>query len=208
MRSAPEGDATTGHLDDPAKVSRFPPRRTPLSALTRGAISVLVLLAASAGHAQTREDGIFAGPWVLIPAFATGIATDSNVFRVPFEGDQFSDQVFAATGALTAILPFRGNLLTMSYEATKLDYNKFNFDRDLAQAGGVSLRLNLGAKDFVDVSGRVIYGITDVRDIDLGGEFTFTGQPYDKYVWDVAFERDIRGKRGYRARVMDPRSTS
>ena len=163
----------------------------------RGGLCVLVLATAGLSHAQTREDGIFAGPWVLTPAFAAGIVTDSNVFRVPFEGEQFGDQIFAATVGLGATMPFRGNLLALNYEATKLDYNKFNFDRDLAQAGGVGLLLNLGVKDKVNLSGRYIQGITDVRDIDPGGEFTFTGQPYDKYVWDVTFQRNIPGRRGY-----------
>jgi hypothetical protein len=159
-----------------------------------------VLFAAGAAGAQQREDGIFAGPWLLVPGFTTGLATDSNIFRASEDNPdvpQESDQILAASATITAVLPFRNSVFSMNYQATHLEYNKFKFDRDLAQRGGFDLQFNFGSGDTVETSGAFILGITDVRQFDPGGEATFRGEPYDKYVWEIAVKRRVPGRRGY-----------
>jgi hypothetical protein len=162
----------------------------------------LALFAAGTAGAQQREDGIFVGPWLLVPGFATGLATDSNVFRLPIEGEETGDQILAASATLTAVLPFRNSVLTMDYTATHLQYNKFQFDRDLAQQGGFDLQFNFSTGDTVETSGAFTLGITDVRQFDPGGEVTFRGEPYNRYVWEAAVMRRVPGRRGYEVRLQ------
>jgi len=40
-------------------------------------------------------------------------------------------------------------------------------------------------------------GISDVRQFDPGGEATFRGEPYNRYVWKVGVQRRVPGRRGY-----------
>jgi hypothetical protein len=181
----------------PVKRTASPLRR--LGALVALALAVLAAGESRAQTSRAAPDGIVAGKWVLNPYGFFGVEYDSNVFRRAVNIE--SDWIQRTTLGLTATIPVRNSAGLFEYTADRYAYQTVQFTRDWNQYGRAGWRWNLSSGDTITVGTSYTKGITNVQEIDPGGELTFLGQPYNLARWDLQIDRAIPRRQGYLIRI-------
>jgi len=156
----------------------------------------LLLCAASATHAaETSDEGVVVGKWLLIPYAWAAYEYDNNVLRTN-EARASADNVTTLTGGLSALLPFRQSLLELSLETEQVSYANHAFTRDSDNEIGVDLTLNFSRGDTLVISDYYLKGFNDVNALE-DSEVTFDGVPFDRNVAYVELSRSIPREKGY-----------
>ena len=167
--------------------------------LRRAAALMLVIAAGGVIAAQERPEGLHVGRWVLAPYFETGFEYDDNVFRRSI--DPLGDSLHELTGGVVASLPFRNSLFQVDYEANRREYEDLSFSRDTTQELGVLLHLRFGSSDELKISERYTRGISNLQNVDQGGELVFQGEPFNFNRWEIELSRSVPARQGYLIRV-------
>lgn len=162
---------------------------------------VLALACSGAGALTSRAapDGIIVGKWLLSPKVFVGVEYDSNIFRRSVNIQ--SDWIQRTTLGLAATVPVRNSAFLFEYTADRYAYQNFDLARDWSQFGRAAWRWNLASSDTITLSTSYTKGITNIQDIDPGGELTFRGQPYNLARYDLQAERAVPRQQGYLIKV-------
>ncbi len=172
-------------------------RRLSANALC-GTLGLLTCSLASAW--EQLPEGLEVGKWILAPSFTASYEAEDNVF-LKTDDTATSDRVATLGGELKASLPFRNSNLELGYAATKEDYAKNDFQRDLTQLASVELQLEFRTGDRLTLRDRYRRDFARAEETDPGGETTFQGEPYNFNTWQVDLTRDDPRRRGYRLHV-------
>lgn len=175
----------------------------------RGLALALVSLCAGLAWAQVEDEpprGFELGRWALAPYFETSYEADDNIFRrvdlpnEPFIGP-VSDELTTVTGGFDLRRPIRNSLFEMSYAASRLEYTKNRFARDLTHDFSADFVLNLSSMDHVKLTEEYSLGISDLQRVDQGGELVFDGEPYRYNSLTLEADRSEPLQPGYYVRL-------
>lgn len=156
--------------------------------------------AATAARADSMPDGIIVGPWIIAPSLTTSYEAEDNVF-LEKDNDAVDDRVTTFAGDIRAWLPFSNSRLELGYRASKEDYAESVFPRDTTEQAHVRLELNFKTGDTLSFSDDYRRDFARSEEVDVGGELTFNGEPYNLNRWQVELSRTDPGRQGYVIRV-------
>ena len=181
----------------------IPPRHRPAGGRARCVLLALLATGLTPVTGQPFElpDGMAARNWILSPYFRSDYRYNNNIFYRSNAGDPESDRVATLTAGLVATMPFRNSGLSLSWESAYRDYGDNVFERNIDHRLDANFTLNFSSGDTLTVSDRFILGITDVQDLDIGGELTFAGEGYRDNRATVELSRTQPNRQGYSIRV-------
>ncbi len=168
--------------------------------------------------ASTQEeppDGLPAGPMFFAPWFESEVLADDNIFRrsdqqqlSPLEGLEDSDIATTLRAGVTAYVPLRMSLLEFGYEGSTFTYRDSNFSGTDRHTGYATFDLNFSSYHTLRFEETYTDGHTELqREVGLNDddvvepELIRQGIPFSANTWALEWERDVPGRRSWRARV-------
>ncbi len=154
--------------------------------------------------AQTPEDGLQSGPWVVAPYFAANYQFNDNVLLRNEQSAQ-SDRVRDSVLGVVSTLYFRNSNLQLSYEGNRKVYETRGLNDALSHDFDAEVNLRFGNGTQLQIAERYSRGNSDVERIDDSGERTFDGERFDVNTWELDFSREVPKMRGFRVNLSGNR---